>query len=228
MLLAGAVGSDQAAGFLDSLDAETLERANEHLNQAVRDTISTLIFVALRTDRRADARAVFEWQPTLWNARRLVLVAPTHVSAAVCSSLVGDQVTREVILDELEQAASYEDDEHWCERIRRELDLGTLHLRARSDLVEGRAHLAVDADIDLLSDPRIPRLVRDVLRYREASGAMIESGSNRLSVKLGGPVAISRNRAAARVIDPLEEDLLDLLLDVGAGFVELLPATRSA
>ena len=113
--------------------------------------------------------------------------------------------------------------------MRRELNLDTLHLQARSHLAEGyEAHLTVDSGIDLLSDPRIPRLARGALRYREASGAMIESGSNRLSVKLGGPVAISRDRAVHRVIDPLEEDLLDLLLDVGAGFVDLLPASRSA
>ena len=67
MLLAEAVGSDQSVGFLDSLDDETLERANEHLDQAVRDTVSTLVFVALRSDRQVDVRAVFEWQRTLWN-----------------------------------------------------------------------------------------------------------------------------------------------------------------
>ena len=172
---------------------------------------------------------MFEWQPTLRNLRRLQLVTPTHVSAAVCSSLVGERVTRDVILEELEQAASYEDDEHWCERMKRELDLDALHLHARSDLREGyEAHVAVDAGINLLSDPRIPRLVRDVLRYREASGAMIESGSSRLSVKLEGPVAILGDSAVDRVTDRFEEDLLDLLLDAGAGFVDLFPARRSA
>lgn len=229
MLLTGIAGSDQSAGFLDALEPETAERASERLDQAVRDTVSTLIFVALRTERRADARAVFEWQPTLRNARRLHLVAPSYVSAAVCSSLVGDNVTREVILDELERAASYEDDEHWCERMRRELDLDTLHLQARSFLAEGyEAHLTVDSGIDLLSDPRIPRLARGALRYREARGAMIESGSDRLAVKLGGLVAIRRDSAVHRITDPLEEELLDLLLDVGAGFIDLMPARRSA
>ena len=61
MLVTGAAGSDQSAGFLDSLDPETQQLARERLDQAVRDTVSTLLVVALRTDRRADPRAVFEW-----------------------------------------------------------------------------------------------------------------------------------------------------------------------
>ena len=113
--------------------------------------------------------------------------------------------------------------------MKHELDLDALRLHARSDLREGYgAHLAIDAGIDLRSDPRIPRLVRDVLKYRESGGAMIESGSSRLSVQLWGLVAILGDSAVERVTDCLEEDSLDLLLDVGAGFVDLLPTRPSA
>ena len=229
MLLGGLVGSDRSAGFLDSLDPEDLQRATELLDGEVRDTIATLLFVALRTDRRADVRAVFEWQPTFRHARRLHLVAPSHVAAAVCSDLVGERVTREAILDELERAASYEDDEHWCDRMRRRLGLGTLDLHPPGDLAKDYgAHLEVDSGVDLLGDPRIPRLARAALTYRAACGVMIQAGSDRLSLKLGGPVAIRRGTAVERVIDPLSEDLLDRLLGTGAGLGDLLQQGHSA
>ena len=229
-LLAAIAGSDRSTGFLDSLGPEALERANEELNQLVGDTSSVLAFVALRSDRQADPRAVFEWQTMLRNARRLGLLTPTYVAAAVSAVLVGNPISREVILEEFQEAISYEDDPHWCERMKSELGLSTLQLRARSKLAAGyEAHLVVEPGIDLLSDPRIPRLACDALRYRKASGAMIVSGANRLSVKPGDAVATLREgQAAYKVIEDFEQDSLDLLFELGAGFVDLLPASRGA
>jgi hypothetical protein len=71
----------------------------------------------------------------------------------------------------------YEDDAHWCEQMRTELALERVELKERSGLARGfEVHLQVEPGIDLLRDPRVPRLIRDALSYRKATGAMIESG----------------------------------------------------
>ncbi len=229
-LLAAIAGSDQSTGFLDSFDSETLERANQELDQQVRDTIATLTFVAVKTDRQADPRAVFDWQPALRSALRLGLLTPSHVAAAVGSVLVGKPLTPEELVEDLQWSVSYEDDVHWCHRMGVELELSALELRARSVLAEGYGmHLSVDAGIDLLADPRIPRLVRDGLRYREADGALVVSGDDRLSVQMEGPVGFLRKgQRHEEVIEDLDPEDLDLLIELGAGLADLVTASRIA
>lgn len=229
-LLAGIAGSDHSTGFLASFDPETLERAGEELDQQVRDTISTLTFVALKSDRLADHRAVFDWQPSLRNALRLGLLTPSHVAAAVSSVLIGKALAPEALVEDIQWAASYEDDTHWCQRMEAELELSAVKLRARSALVEGYGvQLSVEAGVDLLIDPRIPRLVRDVLRYREADGAMIESGENRLSVRVEGPVGyLRKGQGHEEVIEDLDPEDLVSLVELGAGFADLVTTSRTA
>ena len=55
----------------------------------------------------------------LRNASRLHLLRPSYVAAAVTSVLTGEPLTHEATVAELQWAATYEDDVHWCERMRR-------------------------------------------------------------------------------------------------------------
>lgn len=53
----------------------------------------------------------------------------TELGTAIAEALLNASVEPSAILAELKSAAYYEDDEHWSERLQRELDLGVVELR---------------------------------------------------------------------------------------------------
>lgn len=228
-LLAAFAGSDRAGGFVESWEPELADGALTQLDQMTRDVSSVLTFAALRHDRAADPRAVFEWQSSIRSARRRTLLTPSEVAGPIATALTDEQTSTEVIQQTFDWAAFHEDDEHWCERLGRELDLATVRLQARSTLAPGfDVHLELEPGIDLLRDPRIPHLAREALRYRTATGAMVESGSARLAFSIGGKIAFRQDAAAGGSGEVVEEETLDILIELGAGFEDLLTIRRSA
>lgn len=228
-LLAAFAGSDRGGGLVETLPPEIAERALAQLDQMTRDVSAVLTFAAVRHDRAADPRAVFEWQPSIRRGRSLKLLVPSEVAGPVASALTRQPTSSTLIEQTLEWAASHEDDEHWCERMARELDLKMVRLQARSGLAPGfDVHLEVEPGIDLAGDPRVPHLAREALRYRSATGAMIESGPARLAFAVGRKVAYRDDREAGSTSELFDEETLDTLIELGAGFDALLTIRQIA
>jgi hypothetical protein len=95
--------------------------------------------------------------------------------------------------DRLLDVATYTNDERWSARIRRGLQFETISLHV-GHFWDARFVIKVDDEVDLLTDPRIPRLARDALEYRNTERVLIiEAGDEnptRLRVERDGRVGI--------------------------------------
>ena len=84
--------------------------------------------------------------------------------------------------------ANYINDERWCERIAQTLHLKAVQLRIGS-FRGARLVVEISPRLELLSDPRVPKVVREAFDYRNGEKALIiQSGNDRLRVERNGRI----------------------------------------
>lgn len=176
--------SERANGYLLSLDDVERQRALAALPLEARLLASGLLYAALRPT--APWREyLFEWQPSVVAGLELGVFEVAAATPAFVARLVAEEPSATEIEKRLIWAAEYIDDEHWCLKQQRDLDLRRVVLTKESFNPRYGITLAVEGVERGLDDARLVPLVRQALEYRKVDGAIMEVGATRLSVLLG-------------------------------------------
>jgi hypothetical protein len=220
------IRTERSTGYLFGLDSDQREAALELVRQpAIRAKACALAIAALRD---AKAEQYFSWQPFLIPGIEWGIFDPASDAAEQVLSLTGIPTTAREMESRLQYVARYTDDEHWTERLTRELAFDSVVLR-RFPKGDNRpsydAELQVRGDIDLLHDPRVITLAREGLDYTRSPGIRLRVGDTDVATfafgypayartasrRLESPVALSRDDviAAARAGAGLDRILLD-------------------
>lgn len=207
-LLGAFVRSERAAGYLARLTDEERGEALLALVAGPGPGLAAgLAYVALRV---ATPATFFDWQPFLVAGLAWGAIAATSRSAELVASVSPMRPEPAEIQKRLEQVATYIDDEHWCARLAATLGFGRITLTASGNKFYPVGVEAAGLD-ELLTDPRIVTLAREVLIYRREPGLRMTAGSDVLAIAIARPLY---GRVGGREIDTLEPITLDKLSDL--------------
>lgn len=181
------VGTGRGDGWLDQLDL-TDPAVGNRLPRDLPETIAGLCCLAVTHKPRG---TVIAWQPVLNAARGDGLLEPSEETARFVSDVTHAPLSRGQIEEDLLRCIEFIDDDLWCERTRKELDLAGLQLQAVTDVKGVSLRLFVKGVHAPLRDPRIPQLIVAARRYRRCDGVAIFSDDVgwRLVVKTGSRAA---------------------------------------
>jgi hypothetical protein len=158
------LGAGQQDGWIDRAGLSAEELA-EHVTDGFAEICSALCWLAIRPGPARRERIV-QWQATLAVALDHGFLDDTRDSAEYASLIVGHDVAPSQLTTDFLEAIEFMDDQLWCGKTARELELDALELKA-GPLEDRRSIKAVVRGVaDPLHDPRLARLVVAVRAYR--------------------------------------------------------------
>lgn len=202
------VGTGRGDGWLGQLNCDDAAMAIARVPRWVPETVAALTWLSVDPRDLDELRSrTLKWQPVISAALQTGLLDPTDNTAAFLRSTLGISLDLERLDSDLLGIVEFLDDELWCERTARELDLTGLHL--------GSSKVGVRVDVrgidDPLLDQRMPQLMLAARQYRRCDGVAVFSADRDWRVvcvegkpigvlgRLGGEVLES-----ARVLAPQE------------------------
>jgi hypothetical protein len=221
VLLTAFVRGEGRPGFLSRQDDDHRAEVLATLATSVTPSIAgALVYAAVRPAQKDFLSFLFAWQPALTDGLKSDVLRADFTTASTVEELIGSPVSPAAIGQRLAWASTYTNDEHWSETVSRETRLQVV-LTSAAFAAQFGATLRVGPEVDLLGDPRVVRIVWRALAYRRTQGCIVESGPNRLSVRLGDVVAARINGATVVSDDPLTAERLEAMAMAGAPFAEL-------
>ena len=208
-------GTGAGDGWLANLPPDSAEAARDRLPAWLPETVAALCWLAIRpgADRR---QRILSHQPTLGAAIEQGLLDVTDETAQFLSLVIGHALSRADVERDLLGAATFIDDDLWCARTAADLDLTSLTLKPSPGSAQVRFRLEIAGIADPLTDPRLPRLIREARRYRDSKsvGVFALDAPWRLVVREDGSAtyAPARNAPARKSVDPLTRGAGDKLV----------------
>ncbi len=189
------ITGEAATGYLLTIDQSDLEAALARTPDDARSLAAALVYVALRPNSNWQGH-IFDWQTFLVPGIELGIFQADHGCDAAIERLVGIQVSTTEVEDRLLELAEYMDDAHWCARVQKELELGSVAFQAGNFAPPYNLVLAVRGISDPLLDSRLVALVRRTFQYKRVSGLVVMGSDWRLSVADGKPAHIRLSTGA--------------------------------
>jgi hypothetical protein len=221
------VGTGQGDGWLDPLDDAARTLARDRLPEWLPEAVAALCWLAVQPGSGHRERVV-AFQSVLAAAFRHDLIEPTSTTAQYLSAVTGRTVTPAEVDSQLLNAVDYIDDALWCYRTAEELALDELNLQTHPGAP--RLRLDVRGITNPLLDPRIPRLVVLVRRYRRCDGVALfaADASWRLSFATDETIAYrpDRNSSMIESTIPLANGVLESLAGSAGVLADLFPAAQ--
>jgi hypothetical protein len=184
-LLGAFVRTKRAAGYLARLSDEERGDALEALAAGQGPGLAAgLAYLALRN---SSATSFFDWQPALVPGLDWGVLQAGAGSAELIASTSQLRPTAPEIQGRLEMVAHYIDDEHWCARAAGELGFERITLSPSGNKFYPVGVQAAGAG-QLLTDPRLTTLVREVLTYRREPGLRLTTAGDVLAIAIGQPM----------------------------------------
>jgi hypothetical protein len=218
------VGTGEGDGWLDQMDDAAQTLARDRLPEWLPEAVAALCWLAVQPGSGHRERVV-RFQSVLAAAFSHDLVEPTNTTAQYLSAVTGRTVTPAEVDSQLLHAVDYIDDALWCSRTAEELALDELNLQTPPGAPMVR--LDVRGITNPLLDPRIPRLVVLVRRYRRCDGVALFAGdaSWRLSFATDETIAYRPAGKSSMVesTSPLAAGALESLAGSAGVLADLLP-----
>ena len=193
------VGTGRGDGWLDQVDlADDAVRAR--LPASLAETVAALSWLTIR---RRNRDTTIAWQPVVSAALEHGLLEPTEETARFVSHVVHSAVDQGSVEDDLLRCIEFIDDDLWCERTCRELDLDALRLDVGSAGQAVSVRLRLNGIGNPLTDPRVPQLIAAARRYRRCDGIATFSDDEgwRLVVETGRPAVYMAGGQGQVMID---------------------------
>jgi hypothetical protein len=193
-------GTGEGDGWLDQLDDASLSLTKERLLEWLPEAVAALCWLSVQPGSGHRERVV-AFQPVLAATFAHNLIEPTNMTARYLSAVTGRTVTPAEVDSQLLNAIEYIDDALWCSRTAEELHLEDLNFQARPGAPSVQVRLDVRGVTNPHLDPRIPRLVVLVRRYRRCDGVALfaADGSWRLSFATCETIACRPDRDASMI-----------------------------
>jgi hypothetical protein len=218
------VGTGEGDGWLDQLDDAARTLARDRLPEWLPEAVAALCWLAVQPGSGHRERVV-RFQSVLAAAFSHDLLEPTNTTAQYLSAVTGRTVTPAEVDSQLLRTVDYIDDALWCSRTAEELALDELNLQTHPGAPMVR--LDIHGITNPLLDPRIPRLVVLVRRYRRCDRVALFAGdaSWRLSFATGETIAYLPDRDASTLesTSPLAAGVLESLAGSAGVLADLLP-----
>jgi hypothetical protein len=214
--------SKDVDGYYSSLDQETQQRVVATLNADVRGLAAALAYCALAPTTKWSSY-IFDWQPFLILGLQDNLITANTIAQEFVTRASGKTVSTREIDERLYWAAFYENDQHWCERLKEDFDLEKVEFSLDRMATGIGGHLVVEGMSDPLNDPRLVILVRKLLNYKRANHVVISLPQGRLSIELSRPLL---GKVAGSYIEsdaPITRELIQRLETSGSGWSAMLP-----
>jgi hypothetical protein len=222
------VGTGRRDGWLDQLES-TDSNVARRLPPDLPETVAALCWLALRHKRRD---AIIAWQPVLAAALKHGLLEPSDETARFAGFVTHSSTTRDAVEDELLRCIEFIDDDLWCERTRRDLDLKTLQLEAVSRGQVVSVRLVIEGVDDPLRDPGIPQLIIAARQYRRCDGVAIFSADAgwRVAVNTGAPAAYLQSEKHSSMVmsEEVVKDAIERMASTGGILADLFIRDRVA
>jgi hypothetical protein len=184
------VGTGEADGWLDRLDAGERSTAVKRMPEGVRAKVAALCWLLARPGAGQRERVV-GCQRVVEAALQQGFLEPSAETATYLAAVTGKPVTRDSVDSTLLAAIAFVDDRLWCDRVSKELEVHDLSLEDVSSGGTPRVRIHVGGIADPLLDTRVPRLVAGIRRYRRCNDVALFSTDHewRLSVHTGDKIA---------------------------------------
>ncbi|MFN8111874.1 MAG: hypothetical protein U0R51_01610 [Solirubrobacterales bacterium] len=221
-LMASFIRGERSRGYLWLMDDDDRSKAVSAVNEDAREVADALVYAVFR-DTTVGHPYIFDWQAFLAPALDLGLLRCGDRVPALVADLCGHKCTCEEVEARLKEVATYVNDERWCDRMRKSLELEALSLHV-GHFRDATFLIRVAEDIDLLRDARMPRLAREALEYRSAeSTVIVEAGRNtRIRVERDGKVGIVKGGEVKLLAEELNWSVLLRLDAMSRPFADLL------
>lgn len=177
-------GSGEAEGWLDQLDAAARDLILERLPEWLGEIVAALCWLVVQPTRSGYRKRVVAFQTVLSSALNKNLIKPTEWTARYISQVAALPVLLAEVDQALLAAIDFIDDDLWCDRTADEFELAELKLEAPPGGADIQARLGVRGIGDPLLEPRLPRLIVALRRYRRCDAVALHSldGGWRLAV----------------------------------------------
>lgn len=184
-LLTSFVREERRPGFLAHLEEDDRISALALLSSSrSASTAAALAYASVRHGRTDLLSYLFSWQPAIRDGLEWNVLRADSAAAEVVETLTGSSITADAMNDRLLWASTYINDARWSEIASADTGL-RVALTDRGFAGGFGATLDVGPGIDLLRDHRVVEIIRRALAYRQTSGCIVESGQDRLSIRLG-------------------------------------------
>lgn len=225
------VGIGEGDGWLDRLDAASLALARERLPEWVPEATAALCWLAIQPGSGYRERVV-TWQRVLSAAQSYRLLDQTTKTAGYLTAVTGRAVTSDQVDGQLLDAMDFIDDPLWCARTIGDLALEGLELQAPPGAPHVHVRLDVRGILDPLVDPRVPRLIVGVRRYRRCNGVALYAADAdwRLVLATGTTIAYRPSSTSMPVesLAQVTDDRLERLTGAGGVLASLFAVVHSA
>ncbi|TCK21941.1 hypothetical protein [Pseudonocardia endophytica] len=228
-LLATFCGTGRRDGYLDRFARAEADARVGGLDRQVRETAAWMCWLGVRPGAGWRTRVV-RHQAALASAVERNLPQLTENAARHAATARGDDPipapTPAGMTDGLLRAATFIDDDLWCEVMADQLGLAELRFVRMRDPSRIRTELHVHGLDDPLQDPRVPRLLLAADRYRGRAGVVLRAapasggrrneglapgGDWRLAHEPEHPIGYSASRS---------HDMVDSLVGLDSGRLE--------
>ena len=132
--LDGFVGPRQGVGFLGRCVPDEAKEAVAHITEGFVELGAGLVYAALA--RPNWSQDIYDWQPAVLRGLTLGVLRPGPLSESLAAQLTERHATVADIDHLLAQRVNWIDEQTWCARLTRELDLRSLRLERRMATVK--------------------------------------------------------------------------------------------
>jgi hypothetical protein len=228
VLLGAFIRGERRAGFLSRLSEEERAEAIEVLRASSAPSLAgALAYASVRSAQRDLMTYLFSWQPALLLGLEWQVLRFDDDAIAFGEELSLPDAAADAMSARVTWASAYMDDARWGTVMSAETGLAVV-LTVKGFATKFGATLSVGPSVALLDDPRIVEVVRRALGYRHTEACVVESGPDRLSVRIDDVLAARIGPTIVESDDVLSPERLNALAEAGAPFSDLLWTAEAA
>ncbi len=224
-LLTSFVGTEPGTGFFGRIDEQALSEALAQLHPFSLELGAGLTAAAMSSGWRTE---IYEWQPVLRRAIEMDVILVGDWSVRVLERLRGKGLAPADISELFDDRIAYVDDETWCERLAKELELGRismdLHRRAKV-----RSAVMVEGAGDPLTDVRLLSVARRFLDFKKVPAVAVipDEGTILILEPEKSARAMVAHRLAGSSGKPVSIDRLREIEEQGGTWADLIGSAES-
>ena len=220
--LDGFVGPRQGVGFLGRCVPDETKEAVAHITEGFVELGAGLVYAALA--RPNWSQDIYDWQPAVLRGLTLGVLRPGPLSESLAAQLTERHATVADIDHLLAQRVNWIDEQTWCARLTRELDLRSLRLERRMATV--KLAVVVSGCDKPLTDTRLLTVARRALDFKHESAIAVRAGTDTFVYEPGAFARAISGGTTYRSQAPVDSATLRAIEDQGGSWGDLLGIGR--